>query len=97
MYAGEIVEEASVYELFDRPLHPYTIGLLGSLPKLNEQQERLDSIPGSVPNLLNKPAGCPFHPRCPYADSRCAQVKPQLELKLPGHLASCLKTEEVRR
>ncbi|WP_270171128.1 ABC transporter ATP-binding protein [Paenibacillus sp. SYP-B4298] len=96
MYAGEIVEQASVYDLFRRPLHPYTIGLLGSLPSLHQQQERLASIPGSVPNLLHKPAGCPFHPRCPYADESCTQHKPRLEEKQPGHYASCLKTEEVR-
>lgn len=95
MYAGEIVEQASVYELFRRPTHPYTIGLLGSLPGMQEQRERLDSIPGAVPNLLNKPSGCPFHPRCAYADERCALQKPQLEEKAVGHWASCLKTEEV--
>lgn len=95
MYAGEIVEQASVFDLFRRPLHPYTIGLLGSLPGLHQQQERLASIPGSVPNLLNKPSGCPFHPRCPYADADCAQQKPRLEEKLPGQYASCLKTGEV--
>ncbi|AIQ42494.1 ABC transporter ATP-binding protein [Paenibacillus sp. FSL R7-0297] len=95
MYAGEIVEEASVFELFEHPKHPYTIGLLGSLPKINEQRERLDSIPGSVPNMLSMPSGCPFHPRCTYADERCRQIKPRLEEKAAGHRVSCLKAEEV--
>lgn len=95
MYAGEIVEEASVFELFEHPKHPYTIGLLGSLPKINEQRERLDSIPGSVPNMLSMPSGCPFHPRCTYADERCRQIKPRLEEKAAGQRVSCLKAEEV--
>ncbi|RXZ81181.1 ABC transporter ATP-binding protein [Paenibacillaceae bacterium] len=96
MYAGEIVEEASVYELFERPMHPYTIGLLGSLPKMNEQRERLDSIQGMVPNLLAMPDGCPFHPRCPYADSQCSKIKPKLEPRTAGRLVSCIRTEEVQ-
>ncbi|MBW4082702.1 ABC transporter ATP-binding protein [Paenibacillus sp. S150] len=96
MYAGEIVEEAPVYELFEHPKHPYTIGLLGSLPRMNEQRERLDSIPGSVPNMLSMPAGCPFHPRCAYADERCTQTKPRLEEKSAGHRVSCLKAEGVQ-
>ncbi|MRN56904.1 ABC transporter ATP-binding protein [Paenibacillus monticola] len=97
MYAGEIVEEASVYELFEHPGHPYTIGLLGSLPNMNEQRERLDSIPGSVPNMLSMPEGCPFHPRCAYADQECTVSKPQLVERTAGHAVSCLKAEEVRK
>ncbi|WP_018752095.1 ABC transporter ATP-binding protein [Paenibacillus sanguinis] len=95
MYAGEIVEEATVYELFERPGHPYTIGLMGSLPTMTEQKERLDSIPGSVPNLLQMPSGCPFHPRCPYAQDICRQIKPALEEKRAGHRVSCHRAEEV--
>ncbi|MOA17396.1 Oligopeptide transport ATP-binding protein OppD [compost metagenome] len=96
MYAGEVVEEATVFELFENPGHPYTAGLLGSLPHLNEQRHRLDAIPGSVPHLLSLPTGCPFHPRCPYADEQCAVVKPRLEEKAEGHFVSCLKAGEVR-
>ncbi|OXM85462.1 ABC transporter ATP-binding protein [Paenibacillus rigui] len=95
MYAGEIVEQASVYDLFQRPGHPYTVGLLGSLPKMNEQKEELDSIPGTVPNLLDMPKGCAFHPRCPYADSQCTQTKPKLELKGDGRWVRCLHSKEV--
>ncbi|MCU6793620.1 ABC transporter ATP-binding protein [Paenibacillus sp. WQ 127069] len=95
MYAGEIVEEASVYDLFARPGHPYTMGLLASLPKLDEQKDELESISGMVPNLLDIPSGCAFHPRCPHADSQCVQTKPRLELKKDGHWVRCLRSEEV--
>jgi oligopeptide/dipeptide ABC transporter ATP-binding protein len=95
MYAGEIVEEASVYELFERPGHPYTMGLLASLPKIDEQKDELESITGMVPNLLDMPSGCAFHPRCPHADSQCVQTKPRLELKKEGHWVRCLHSGEV--
>ena len=64
MYAGEIVEQAKSVELFDNPLHPYTQGLIGSIPILGKIKERLDVIPGSVPNLIDPPPGCRFAPRC---------------------------------
>jgi oligopeptide/dipeptide ABC transporter ATP-binding protein len=89
MYTGEIVEEASVFELFANPKHPYTIGLLGSLPKINEQLEELDSIPGTVPNPLHIPSGCAFHPRCPLADETCKSSKPGLEQKGSKHWVRC--------
>lgn len=89
MYAGEVVEEANVFELFAQPKHPYTRGLLGSLPKLDEQREELDSIPGSVPNPLDMPGGCAFHPRCPAATEQCKTMKPSLNEVAPNHLARC--------
>lgn len=95
MYAGEVVEEASVYELFAKPGHPYTIGLLGSLPKIEEQKKRLDSIPGTVPNMLKMPSGCPFHPRCPYADESCTHIHPELATASDNHSIRCLKMEEI--
>jgi oligopeptide/dipeptide ABC transporter ATP-binding protein len=95
MYAGEVVEEASVYDLFAHPKHPYTIGLLGSLPKIEEQREELDSIAGTVPNPLDMPSGCAFHPRCKWADFKCRVVKPQLEQYGDNHYARCLKAGEV--
>jgi len=95
MYAGQVVEEASVHELFRNPRHPYTTGLLGSLPKLDEQREELDSIQGSVPNPLNMPDGCAFHPRCPLASEQCRTMKPQLEEIVPGHWARCLHASGV--
>ena len=93
MYAGEIVEQAEVNLLFDEPLHPYTQGLIGSIPVLGEIKERLDVIPGSVPNLVNLPPGCRFAPRCQarlkYACTICAEVKPELEEVKPGHHVRC--------
>lgn len=96
MYAGEIVEEAGVFEIFDHPQHPYTMGLLASLPKIHtDDDERLQSIPGSVPNLLELTGGCPFASRCSYADESCLTNKPQLKEIVSGHQVSCLKLEEV--
>ncbi|MEJ8543699.1 oligopeptide/dipeptide ABC transporter ATP-binding protein [Brevibacillus borstelensis] len=89
MYAGEVVEQADVFSLFAEPRHPYTKGLLGSLPKLDEKREELESIPGSVPNPLDMPGGCAFHPRCPAATEECKQTKPQLQEVAPNHLARC--------
>ena len=93
MYAGEIVEQTDVNTLFDQPLHPYTQGLIGSIPILGEIKERLDVIPGSVPNLVNLPPGCRFAPRCQarfkYNCEICAEVKPELEEVKPGHFVRC--------
>jgi len=89
MYAGRIVEEADIQELFDSPLHPYTVGLFRSRPTL-ERRGALAAIPGTVPSPLAIPPGCPFHPRCPLADGkRCAAERPPLEVKRPGHTAAC--------
>jgi oligopeptide/dipeptide ABC transporter ATP-binding protein len=93
MYAGEIVEQTDVNTLFDQPLHPYTQGLIGSIPILGEIKERLDVIPGSVPNLVNLPPGCRFAPRCQarfkYGCTICAEVKPELQEVKPGHFVRC--------
>ena len=79
MYGGRIVEEAEVRELFDNPLHPYTQGLIASVPKLGSGDKTLSSIPGSVPDLTMMPKGCKFAPRCPYAMDICREVEPELE------------------
>jgi oligopeptide/dipeptide ABC transporter ATP-binding protein len=93
MYAGEIVEQTDVNRLFDEPLHPYTQGLIGSIPVLGEIKEKLDVIPGSVPNLVNLPPGCRFAPRCQarvkYGLSICTVQDPPLEDIKPGHKARC--------
>lgn len=93
MYAGQIVEQAEVGELFERPLHPYTVGLLGSIPVLGEVAERLDVIPGSVPNLIDLPPGCRFAPRCREREKHqleiCNRQAPELAEVRPGHLARC--------
>ena len=93
MYAGKIVEEAPVEELFESPKHPYTQGLLGSMPKLGSslsgEQTRLAEIPGLVPSLKTKLEGCVFASRCPHATDLCRKVAPALEEKAPGHAAAC--------
>jgi oligopeptide/dipeptide ABC transporter ATP-binding protein len=93
MYAGEIVEQTDVNTLFDQPLHPYTQGLIGSIPVLGQIKERLDVIPGSVPNLINLPQGCRFAPRCQarfkYGLSICTEIKPDLDEVKQGHLVRC--------
>jgi oligopeptide transport system ATP-binding protein len=91
MYAGSIAEMAPVDELYESPRHPYTLGLLGSLPRLDAQtHEELTSIPGMPPDLTQMPAGCPFAPRCQFAIDRCHAEKPALEpVGANGHLAAC--------
>ena len=78
MYAGRIVERARVETLFARPQHPYTVGLLGSIPRLDLEQDRLPAIEGLVPNPLERVPGCRFHPRCPFAIERCRREEPPL-------------------
>ena len=93
MYAGEIVEQTDVNSLFDEPLHPYTQGLIGSIPVLGEIKEKLDVIPGIVPNLVNLPPGCRFAPRCQarikYALNICTETKPELEEIKTDHSVRC--------
>ncbi|MEE9171891.1 MAG: ABC transporter ATP-binding protein [candidate division NC10 bacterium] len=92
MYAGRVVEEASVKELFDNPLHPYTQGLMESLPRLEtgKARRRLRAIPGLVPNLLQLPTGCKFAPRCPKVVEQCWPTEPELREIRPGHSARCI-------
>ena len=90
MYAGFIIEEAPVKDLYGDPRHPYTLGLLGSLPRLDEtMHRRLVSIEGLPPDLLGLPPGCPFAPRCVYAMDRCHKENPPLESVSPGHWKAC--------
>ena len=91
MYAAEVAEQAPVVKLFNRPFHPYTWGLLGSLPRLDTDLERLVQIPGQPPSLLRPPSGCRFHPRCPYVMDKCKQVDPPLEpiSDDPDHFQAC--------
>jgi oligopeptide/dipeptide ABC transporter ATP-binding protein len=88
MYAGKLVEVANVRDLFGEPLHPYTQLLIASLPSL-DGKDGLQGIAGSPPSLLNPPAGCPFHPRCPYVMDRCRVAMPPLREHRPNHLAAC--------
>ena len=89
MYAGTIAEQGTVAQIFEEPQHPYTQGLLASLPSRNKRGKRLYSIPGSVPNPAHKPSGCPFHPRCPHVQPSCRQDFPSLCDYSKGHLARC--------
>jgi oligopeptide transport system ATP-binding protein len=90
MYAGRIVEAADVETLYDDPLHPYTLGLLGCIPRLDEARpERLVSIPGAPPDMVGPALGCPFAPRCRFRLDRCTIDDPQLVEETPGHLRAC--------
>jgi len=93
MYAGQIVEQADVQNLFETPLHPYTQGLIGSIPILGKLKDRLEVIPGSVPNLVNLPPGCRFAARChsrtDYALSICTEKEPDLVTHRPNHIVRC--------
>jgi len=97
MYAGNIVELSNVIDIFDHPLHPYTRGLIGAIPKFNQKKsERLDTISGSVPNLIYPPPGCRFHPRCSKAMDICKVEKPKMLEIEKGHMVSChLYTKKV--
>lgn len=89
MYAGTIVESAEVARLFRSPLHPYTQGLLRSIPRNVRREQALEGIPGTIPNLMSPPSGCRFHPRCPKAMDVCRTVKPVPIDVEPGHAVSC--------
>jgi len=100
MYAGRKVEEAPVKELFRNPRHPYTVGLMTSIPRLGAtrgrtEPPRLAEIPGMVPSLKEAIVGCAFAPRCPYATERCRREAPEFEAKAPGHFAACFESERV--
>jgi len=89
MYAGQIIEMASVKELFRAPLHPYSQGLLSSIPRFDQPDRKLESIFGTVPNLIHPPTGCRFHPRCPHAMPICKESRPPLTVEGPGHHVAC--------
>jgi oligopeptide/dipeptide ABC transporter ATP-binding protein len=90
MYAGRIVEKAEVRAIFDRPVHPYTKALMGSVPKVEERVERLFSIEGQPPALLNLPPGCSFRPRCSERFDKCSSEEFPPEVELPGnHFVRC--------
>lgn len=90
MYAGKVVEQSSVDKIFSQPHHPYTEGLLRSIPRLDQGEGKLHVIDGVVPNPLHMPSGCRFAPRCPYAEDRCRAAEPALVEAAPGQLARCV-------
>ena len=89
MYAGNIVEVAPVQSLYAHPLHPYSQGLLSSIPRMDEPDKKLESIPGSVPNLIYPPSGCRFHPRCPHAMPICKEARPPMTVEGENHTVAC--------
>ena len=91
MYAGEIVERAPVDELFANPQHPYTVGLLGSIPRLDRRASHLATIEGMVPNMANPPSGCRFAARCPFVRDICIATPPPLTMLTPGHASRCIR------
>jgi len=95
MYAGQIAESADVNEIFNNPQHPYTIGLINSVPGIKQRLEDFVTIEGTVPRLINPPSGCRFHPRCKYAKQKCIDEKPPLEETGPDHKVACHFWEEV--
>jgi oligopeptide/dipeptide ABC transporter ATP-binding protein len=97
MYGGRIVEHAATHELYRNPQHPYTVGLLESIPRLYHKQDRLHVIRGNVPNPLTIPPGCSFHPRCPKRFEPCDRHVPSLATVAPDHLAACFLYPEVKR
>ncbi|HPR41689.1 MAG TPA: ABC transporter ATP-binding protein [Candidatus Methanofastidiosa archaeon] len=96
MYAGRVVEVADKYTLFNRPLHPYTQGLIAAVPVITEKREELSYIPGTVPNLIHPPTGCRFHPRCPYATDICKEKIPELKaVETDDHFVECWNIDAV--
>ncbi|QWF84942.1 ABC transporter ATP-binding protein [Amycolatopsis sp. CA-230715] len=95
MYAGRIVETATVFELFAQPRHPYTLGLLASLPRLDLPADELRPIPGSPPDMTDPPRGCAFHPRCPLARDRCRTERPALAVLDGGRQSACHFADEL--
>ncbi len=91
MYSGRVVERSSGIDIFDDPQHPYTLGLLGSIPKLEATQERLLAIEGAVPPPFALPSGCRFHPRCVFAAGECEKIDPQLRPLSDAHEVACLR------
>ncbi len=91
MYAGRVAEQAAGAAVFDDPQHPYTLGLLGSIPRVEETRDRLLAIDGAVPTPFALPAGCRFHPRCVFAARACVEAEPPLRLLSPGHRAACVR------
>lgn len=95
MYAGKIVEHASVTDLFDSPAHPYTIGLMGSIPRLNDHEQKLNAIPGTIPSPHEFPSACRFQDRCPYVIDKCRIDEPPLGLVNKMHYSACFRSGEL--
>jgi len=95
LYAGRVCESASTRTIFYNPMHPYTEALLTAVPHLAMKKEKLAVIPGTIPNLIEPPSGCRFHPRCKYARPTCSEIVPPLEEMEPEHYVACLRAKEI--
>ncbi|WP_436933865.1 ABC transporter ATP-binding protein [Halovenus marina] len=97
MYAGKLVEESETNELFESPRHPYTVGLMKAIPRLDDPRSRLQTIEGLMPDLIETPSGCSFHPRCPHATDECKEEEPPLETVNweSDHTSACIRTDEI--
>src|SRR5207247_2456796 len=95
MYAGRIVEVGPARQVYERPMHPYTAGLLRSIPDLDRRPDRLPTISGSPPTLASIPPGCAFHPRCPFADERGRTIVPDLRAVAPSRSVACHRVGEI--
>ncbi|UCE96637.1 MAG: ABC transporter ATP-binding protein [Candidatus Bathyarchaeota archaeon] len=96
LYAGAVCETANTKTVFYKPKHPYTKALLTAVPSLALRREKLAVIPGTIPNLIEPPTGCKFHPRCEYAKAICAKKTPRLEEIEPGHYVACIRASEIK-
>jgi len=95
MYAGTVAESGDVRAILKNPYHPYTKGLLEAIPKPQTRRQRLSIIKGSIPNLITRPSGCPFHPRCPYGIELCKEAKPSMDEVEPGRYVACHRIKEI--
>lgn len=95
LYAGRVCESASTKTIFYHPMHPYTVALLTAVPNLALKREKLKVIPGAIPNLIEPPSGCRFHPRCEFAEAACAETVPPLVEVEPEHFVACIRAKEI--
>ncbi len=95
MYGGQIAETANIHQIFNKPKHPYTLGLINSVPGVKKDISEFETIPGTVPQLINPPSGCRFHPRCEYSGDICEEKRPELEKIEEDHVVACHFWEEV--
>jgi peptide/nickel transport system ATP-binding protein len=95
LYAGRVCESASTKTIFYNPLHPYTMALLTAVPNLAMKRKKLTVIPGAIPNLIEPPSGCRFHPRCEYAGYACTETVPPLVEVEPEHFVACVRAKEI--
>jgi peptide/nickel transport system ATP-binding protein len=95
MYAGRVCETSDMRDIFTNATHPYTVALMNAIPRIGMAKHELQVIPGNIPNLIEPPSGCRFHPRCKYARPICKKVVPELEEVEKGHVTACLRWKDI--